>query len=199
MVLLGSWKALNSSVTLGSVYTFNALDQAMALQGHPLAGGGHQHQLSGLQGEFRLGIGHSAGACLGHKSHKGIGTGQVKGLGAIHTDGLHIAAVVESVLIHQLGTDGGGIVHLVKAELEGEFLPEHLGPVVAHQLGAVLDEQRTDGVATLALAVGERQGAHGSGERLALPKGIGILQQLAVGDYLHAPAPQLFLKQYTNL
>ena len=64
---------------------------------------------------------------------------------------------MESVLIYQLGTDGGGIVHLVKAELEGKFLPEHLGPVVAHQLGAVLDKQRTDGVAALALAVGERQ------------------------------------------
>lgn len=104
----------------------------MALQGHALAGGGHQHQLSGLQGELGLGIGHRAGTCLGHKGHKGIGTGQVKGLGAIYTDGLHIAAVVESVLIHQLGTDGGGIVHLVKTELQGEFLPEHLGPVVAH-------------------------------------------------------------------
>lgn len=71
----------------------------MALQGHLLEDGGHQHQLSGLQGELRLGIGHSAGACLGHKGHKGIG----------------------------------------------------------------------------------------------------ILQQLVVGDHLHAPAPQLFLKQYTNL
>ncbi len=89
----------------------------MALQGHLLAGCGHQHQLSGLQGELGLGIGHRAGACLGHKGHKGIGTGQVKGLGAIHTDGLHIAAVMESVLIHHLGTDGGGTVHLVKAEL----------------------------------------------------------------------------------
>lgn len=156
-MLLGSWKALNKSVTWGLVYTFNALDQAMAFQGHSLAGGGHQHQLSGLQGELRLGIDHSAGACLGHKGHKGIATGQVKGLGAIHTDGLHIAAVMESVLIHQLGTDGGGIVHLVKTELEGEFLPEHLGPVVAQQLGAVLDEQRTDGVVALALAVGECQ------------------------------------------
>ena len=153
----------------------------MAFQGHALAGGGHQHQLSGQQGEL------------------GLGTGQVKGLGAIHTDGLHIAAVVESVLIYQLGTDGGGIVHLVKAELQGEFLPEHLGPVVAHQLGAVLDKQRTDGVAALALAVGERQGAHGSGECLTLPKGIGILQQLAVDNHLHAPAPQLFLKQYIKL
>lgn len=84
----------------------------MAFQGHLLAGGRHQHQLSGLQGELRLGIGHGAGACLGHKNYKGIGTGQVKGLGAIHTDGLHIAAVVESVLIHQLGTDRGGIVYL---------------------------------------------------------------------------------------
>ena len=148
----------------------------MALQGYLLAGGGHQHQLSGLQGELRLGIGHRVGACLGHKGHKGIGTGQVKGLGAIHTDGLHIAAVVESVLIHQLGTDGGGIVHLVKAELEGE----------------ILHEQRTDGVAALALAVGERKGAHGSRERLTLPKGIGILQPLAVGDHLHAPARSSF-------
>ena len=134
----------------------------MALQGNLLAGGGHQHQLSGLQGELGLGIGHSAGSCLGHKGHKGIGNGQVQGLGAIHTDGLHIAAVVESVLIYQLGTDGSGIVHLVKAEPEGEFLPEHLGPVVAHQLCALLHEQRTDGIAALALAVGERQGAHGS-------------------------------------
>lgn len=181
------------------IQAFNALDQAMALQGNPLVGGGHHHQLTGLQGNLRLGIGHRAGACLGHKGHKGIGTGQVKGLGAIHTDGLHIAAVVESVLIHQLGTDGGGIVRLVEAELEGEFLPEHLDPVVAHQLGAVLDKQRTDGVAALALAVGERQGAHGSVKRLALPKCIGILQQLAVGNHLHAPAPQLFLKQYIKL
>ena len=139
-----------------------ALNLYVALYAHLLNGSGDKGQLAGLQHDLALGIGHGAGACLGHKGHKGIGTGQVQGLGAIHTDGLHIAAVMESVLIYQLGTDGGGIVHLVKTELEGEFLPEHLGPVVAHQLGTVLDKQRTDGVAALGHAVGERQGAHGS-------------------------------------
>ena len=112
-----------------------------------------------MQGELRLGIGHSARACLGYKGHKGVLSLQVKGVGALYAVGLHVAGVVEAVLVHQLGTDRGGIAAVVEAELEGEFLPEHLGPVVAHQLGAVLDKQRTNGVAALALAVGERQGA----------------------------------------
>lgn len=75
----------------------------MALQGQTLAGGGHQHQLSGLQGELRLGIGHSAGACLGHKGHKGVLAGEVMGVGALYGEGLYVAGVVEAVLTLNVG------------------------------------------------------------------------------------------------
>lgn len=103
-----------------------ALNLYVALYAHLLNGSGDKRQLAGLQRNLALGIAHRARAGLGHQSHKGIGIGQGEGAGAVHTEGVHKAAVVESVLIHQPGTDEGGIVHLVEAELEGEFLPEHL-------------------------------------------------------------------------
>ena len=154
-----------------------ALNLYVALYAHLLNGSGDKGQLAGLQRDLALGIAHRARAGLGHQGHKGIGIGQGEGAGAVHTEGVHKAAVVEPVLVDEFGTDGGGVVGLVEAELEGELAAKDFGPIVAYQLSAVLHEQRTDGVAALALAVGERQGAHGSGERLALPKGIGILQQ----------------------
>ena len=151
-----AWSGL--SVRLGRY----ALNLYVALYAHLLNGSGDKGQLAGLQRDLALGIAHRARAGLGHQGHKGIGIGQGEGAGAVHTEGVHKAAVVEPVLVDEFGTDGGGVVGLVEAELEGELAAKDFGPIVAYQLGAVLDKEGADGIALLFLAVGEGERAGGA-------------------------------------
>ena len=158
-----------------------ALNLYVALYAHLLNGSGDKRQLAGLQRDLALGIAHRARAGLGHQGHEGISIGQREGAGAVHTEGVYKAAVVEPVLVDEFGTDGGGVVGLVEAELEGELAAKDFGPIVAHQLGSVLDKEGADGIALLFLAVGEGECASGAREGLGRTKGVGVLQEVAIG------------------
>ena len=103
-----------------------ALNLYVALYAHLLNGSGDKGPLAGRQRDLALGIAHRARAGLGHQGHKGVGIDQ--GEGAVHTEGVHKAAVVEPVLVDEFGTDGGGVVGLVEAELEGGTRGQRLRP-----------------------------------------------------------------------
>ena len=70
---------------------------------------------------------------------------------------------------------------------------------VTEGISAVLDKEGADGIALLFLAVGEGERAGGAREGLGRTKGVGVLQQVAIGYHLEASGAELLAEQDVEL